>query len=223
VLGVASPILLAALAVLALIALGFFDEPETTVEIQASGASVEEVDPGGITEEPLPEVVTEEPLPEIATEESPVGIEEPPPFVYRSFDPEGDGALPVQSQIAVYLDNVVDGIFQSEVRMDSSQALVLDFFYCGKTPELLEEIEEAIEVSFELDELLIPEGDLYFELMSIGTRTCNYYRGVVSDMVPGEHRLLQTMNVRQQIYDGWETWGPEELTSGTLIQVESGE
>jgi pSer/pThr/pTyr-binding forkhead associated (FHA) protein len=193
-LGAGIPVVLGIVGVLALVVLGVFDEPEEPPAIAQTQPSI--IEP----------TVEEE------------SIE--PPYTFRPFNIETDGNLPAQSDLAVYDEQAGDSEYLYEIPLVVGQEVILDFFYCGTSEAILEDISRSIDLTFEIDGVLVLDENLYTEKLLRDTRACYISRGVFQRGIPGENVLVQTMRVTEQINDGWETWGPETLESRILIRVE---
>jgi cell division septation protein DedD len=219
IVGLGIPLFLGAIGIVALIALGVFNEPEgIPAPIPSQSEALEpttDVEPTAKPDEiviPAPTVEGEGDVPL-----------ETPPYIVRAYDPSMDAGLPTQNDLANYDDQNSDSEFLYVIPLETGQQVILDNFYCGKSEELLNQIEPFTVISFEIDGNLVLEEDLYTDRVIRDTRACNGIRGVFTGMKPGEYSLTETMNVTQQIYDGWETWGPEELVDQILIRVEGEE
>ena len=199
-LGLGVPIVLGIVVVLALVVLGVFDE-QPLAELESD----------------LPAVA--QPTSEETLNEG-IDLEEPPPFTFRAYNPETDVNLPTQSALAVFSESADDDVALYEIPLSIGQAIVLDYFYCGTSEGLLIDISQSIQITFEIDGVLFPQEMLYRDTLLRETRACYVYQGVLGELTPGEHTLVQTMSVDKQIYDGWETWGPEDLVSQIRILVE---
>ena len=192
--GLGIPIIFGLIGVAGLFALGVFDDPDE-----------------------LPDFRQAEPTVEEASIETPATA----PFTLRPYDAATDSSLPLQSNLAIYDDEGTDSGFLYEIPLVVGQEVILDYFYCGTSEEILDEISGSITVSFELNGELMSDNSLHIEKTMVReTRACYIYSTVFQGMIPGEHVYIQTMNVTEQINDGWETWGPEELVSRILIRVE---
>jgi hypothetical protein len=192
--GLAIPFVLGVIGVAALFALGVFDDPDELPDFRQAEPTVEEasIEPPGIV-----------------------------PFTLRPYNAETDSSLQLQSNLAVYDDEGTDSGYLYEIPLVVGQEVILEFFYCGTSEEILDEISGSITVSFEINGEVIPDNNLHTEKTMVReTRACYISRAVFQGMIPGEHIYIQTMNVTEQINDGWETWGPEELVSRILIRVE---
>ena len=193
-LGFGIPVILGFVGVLVLVVLGVFDEPNEPPGFAQAQPSI--IEP----------TVEEESL--------------EPSYTFRPFNIETDGNLPAQSELAVYDEQAGDTEYLYEIPLIVGQEVILDFFYCGTSEDILEEISRSIDVTFEIDGVLIPDENLYTEKLVRDTRACNIFRGVFQRRIPGENVLVQTMRVTEQINDGFETWGPETLEIRILIRVE---
>jgi hypothetical protein len=214
--GLGIPLFLGAIGIVALIALGVFNEPEgiptpipSQSEVLEPTAAVEPTTQPDEMVIPPPTVEGEGDMPP-----------ETPPYIVRAYDPSMDAGLPTQNDLAVYDDQNSDPELLYMIPLETGQQVILDNYYCGKSEELLNQIEPFTVISFEVDGKLVLEEDLYTDRIIRDTRACNGIRGVFTGMKPGDYSFTETMNVTQQIYDGWETWGPEELVSKILIRVE---
>lgn len=203
--GVSIPLILGIAVVIALVLLGVFDEEEyqgTIGELPAvsqSAAEQDNTDEG----EPL------EDLSEAVDAST---------FTFRAYDPATDASLPAQLDLALYPEEGGEAGFLYEIGLAPTQEVILDYFYCGKSEQLLSDIEGAIRVDYQIDGENFPQESMHKELLVTDTRACYVFRGVISEVSADKLILLQTMSVTQSIYDGWETWGPEDLVSQILIR-----
>jgi hypothetical protein len=195
--GLVIPFFLGAIGVAGLFVLGFFDEPEPP-EIQEAPAAILE-----------PTVEEESSVPQ-----------ETLPFTLRPYNTETDVGLPVHSDLSAFDEAVLASGYTYAVPLVVGQDVVLDFFYCGTSEAILDEIAGAIMVSMELNGDPVPVEALRTEKIVMDTRACYTDRTVFQGLIPGEYEYVQTMTVTEQINDGWETWGPEEMVSRILIRVE---
>jgi ribosomal protein L37E len=198
ILGLGIPLILGVVGIVTLSALGVFDEPADLPALDQGQADSIEL--------PAEEVI-------IA---SPEGI----PFTFRAYDPTMDIGLPTQFDLAIYYDPSDDIEYSHSIPLVVGQEIILENVYCGTSETILEDISKSINITFEIDGAPIPVEDLHTEKLLRDTRACYVYRGVFTGMTPGEHHLVETMSAVEQINDGWETWGPEDLVIQALIRVE---
>lgn len=207
ILGLAVPIILAGLLLLALILLGVFEEPETPPQLESAAQALSEEEGDDDEAEGTPSIEDD-------------GQQAISPFNFRAYNPDTDQNLSRQSDLAEYPATESDERpYEYLIPLNPGQDLVLESFYCGKTDELLADVSAVTSVSFQVAQTLFTEESMYFELSRTDTRSCHVYRGVLYDLAPGEYYLVQTLSVSEQVYDGWETWGPEELTVTILLRV----
>jgi hypothetical protein len=197
--GLGIPFVLGIIGVAALFTLGVFDDPDELPDFrQAEPRFIE------------PTVEEESSVPPDTA-----------PFTLRPYNAATDISLQLQGDLAVYYEEGTDSGYLHEIPLVLGQEVILEFFYCGTSEEILDEISGSITVSFEINGEVIPDDNLHTEKTMVReTRACYISRAVFQGMIPGEHVYIQTMNVTEQINDGWETWGPEELVSRILIRVE---
>ncbi len=191
--GLAIPFILGIVGVAALLVLGFFDDPDELPDVRQAMPTIEAT----------------------ASEQA-----ETVPFTLRPYDPATDSNLPLQSNLAVYDDEGTDSGYLYELPLVVGQEVILDYFYCGTSEAILEEISGSILVSFEINGETVADEFKHVEKMVRDTRACYTTSVIFQAHSPGEHVYVQTMTATEQINDGWETWGPEELVTRILIRVE---
>jgi hypothetical protein len=208
VLGLAVPLLLGTAAIVALMLLGVFNLPDPPMFNLSQSASTS----------PMPEVAsTDDEASTTDDNESPILDQEQ--FVLRAFDPVSDAGLPTQGDLSDYYDVGDESQYSYSIPLYVGQEVILDNFYCGTTEDLLENISPAIDIIYEIDGMRVPADGQHVEKLTMDKRACYVYRTVFKGLQEGEYILVQTMSVSEQIFDGWETWGPEDLVTQYLIRV----
>ncbi len=209
IVGLSIPLILGFLVVFALVMLGVFEEEEyqgSIGELPVDPPSAGEQDrtDGGETLEDSSDVV------------------DAPSYTFRAYNPATDASLPAQLDLALYPDEGGEAGFLYEIVLAPTEEMILDYFYCGKSEQLLTDIEGAIGVEYQIGDENFPQESLHKELLVTDTRACYVFRGVISAVSADALVLLQTMSVTESIYDGWETWGPEDLVSQILFRITDG-
>jgi pSer/pThr/pTyr-binding forkhead associated (FHA) protein len=133
----------------------------------------------------------------------------PAALVIRPYNPETDASVAPLTQDAV-LDRAHSTTTYGYYTLSwpAGVPALINTGWCAKDRETLDENFPLVRLTLSLDETEILLEELFFESREEETVACNTYRGVIENIDPGRHVLVDTYYYETRVSDGWSEVGP---------------
>ena len=112
------------------------------------------------------------------------------------------------------------GTLTYTVVMNTSQEVIVGYFWCTTTNEILEDNWAKIEASFELDGEAIPASEFSEEKVASGSSPCYALSAKLSDWPAGEHTFVVDITFTAPLNDGFADYAAGTYRSEFTIYVE---
>lgn len=105
------------------------------------------------------------------------------------------------------------------VAVNQGQPVVVSRGWCTTTEDILNENLTHIEWLVEADGKSIDVDSLYRSKFVDGTSACEGYDGLIEEWTEGEHKIVLTMRIDQEIHDGWGMFKAGEYIEVFIVNV----
>lgn len=115
----------------------------------------------------------------------------------------------------------VPGTLTYTVVMNRSRDVIVGYFWCTTTNDILADNWAKISPSFELDGVAIPVSEFHEESVASGTSPCKAFSAKLSDWPAGEHSFVADITFTSALNDGFGDYAAGHYITEFTIYVEN--